>query len=542
MYNYLQGRNALGNLTNILSNAVEHKSGRELMISNITACQALGNVMKTILGPKSRDKLLLDEEGGMIITNDGATALSLMKIDHPAAKLMVELSLAMDTEAGDGTTSVVVLSTALLSQAKPLIEKCLHPMIIVGGYFQCKKFIEEKLQDYAVDFDPVTDAGKDILLRTANVSLNSKLPSNIIPQFARMALDAVGALRNISDTKDIDLRRLSVHQICGGSVESSHQLDGLLLDCKPLSDSMPQVQSPANIAILQFSLDSKYSTDKFKIVEGVEQLDRLLREQENHIKSIVVNLKKLGVNTIFIENILDVQPLSESAKGWLSKAKMTVFSYLERDKVEMLCDVLKILPITGPEQLTKPSAKNQVAKVKEVKFFEIQQEKKSLISCPSVSIILTAPTQISLDELRRAFYDALCVVKNLFLTPKVVLGGGVTETAMSVMLEKQLKEEPDGRKRLAMKACTEALLEIPITLLSNAGLNVEENIEKMKNMHHNGEKNTGVDVIKGQIGDLREIELWEPFFSKKAQFSMAIEGAISLLNIHASIRPLIAKK
>eukprot|EP00029_Vermamoeba_vermiformis_P002896 TRINITY_DN13262_c0_g1_i1.p1 TRINITY_DN13262_c0_g1~~TRINITY_DN13262_c0_g1_i1.p1 ORF type:complete len:542 (-),score=26.29 TRINITY_DN13262_c0_g1_i1:139-1764(-) len=541
MYNYLQERNALGNLTNILSSTVELRSGRNLMISNITACQALGNVMKTILGPKSRDKLLLDDEGGMIITNDGATALSLMKIDHPAAKLMVELSLAMDSEAGDGTTSVVVLAAALLSHAKPLIEKCLHPVLIVQAYSQCKKFIEEKLQDYAVDFDPATEAGKDILLRTANVSLNSKLPSNIIPQFARMAVDAVKSLKSLSNTNEIDLKKISVHQMCGGSVDSSQQLNGLLLDCKPLSDAMPQIQSPANIAILQFSLDSKYSTDKYKIVEGVEQLDRLLRGQENHIKSIVVNLKKLGVNTIFIENSLDVLPLSETAKSWLSKAKMTVFSYLERDKIEMLCDVLKILPITGPEQLTKPTAKNLVAKVKEVKFFEVQQEKKTLIGCPSVSIILTAPTQISLDELGRAFYDALCVVKNLLLTPKVVLGGGVTETALSVMLEKELKNEPDGRKQLPMKACTEALLEIPITLLSNAGLNVEENIEKMKLLHHRGEKYIGIDVLDGQIKDLREIALWEPYFSKKAQFSMAIEAATSLLNVHASIRPLVKK-
>lgn len=536
----------------------------EVRRSNLSAAKAVSDAVRTSLGPKGMDKMIQTSNGEVVITNDGATILKHMAVMHPAARMLVELSQAQDVEAGDGTTSVVVVAGSLLSAAEKMLNKGIHPTIIAESFQKAAAKAVEFLTDIST---PVELNDRESLLRAASTSLNSKIVSQYSSVLAPIAVDAVtrlvtpaapvtwtkpatpGASSSASSTADgatparasrsqdaqdnVDLRDIRIVKKVGGTIDDTELVEGLVLAQNVVSGSGgPTRMEKAKIAVCQFQLSSpKPDMDNQIVVNDYRQMDKILKEERQYLLNMCKKIKKSGCNVLLIQKSILRDAVNELALHFLAKLKILVVKDVERDEIEFVSKTLGAKPIADIEAFTE----DKLASADLID--EVQQNGARVVKITgiknmgrTVSILCTGANSLVLEESERSLHDALCVVRCLVKKKALIAGGGAPEVHVSRLLS-QYSQTLKGMEAYCFQAYAEALEVIPTTLAENAGLNPISIVTELRNRHALGERTAGINVRKGQITNILEENVLQPLLVNTSAIELATETVSLLLRI-----------
>jgi len=519
----------------------ERGKEKDVRTSNITATKAVTDAVRTSLGPRGMDKMIVSPTGEVVITNDGATILKKMEVLHPAAKMLVELSKSQDIEAGDGTTSVVVLAGSLLAHAQKLLQKGIHPTIVSETFLKCAVKACQILEASAI---PVSIADRDQLLQSAITSLNSKVVSQYSGALAPLAVDAVlKVIRNNKDADNVDLRNIRVVSKLGGTIDDTELVDGIIFNQKIVGNANgPNRMENAKIALIQFQLSApKPSMDSTTTVSNFAAMDRILREEKNYILKQCKQIKATGCNVLLIQKSILRDAVTDLALHFLSQLHILVVRDIERDEVEFISKTLSLSPISSIESFTA-SKLGTAALVSQTStpdgpILKITglKENKDVNSPQTVSILIRGSNKLVLDEADRSLHDAFCVVRSLIKKKYMIGGGGSAEMEVSVGLERWIKEGgvgASGERELCVRGYAEALEVIPATLAENGGMNTVEILTELRRRHAKGEKGAGVNVRKGGVVESMSGEgVVQPLLVSTSAITLATETVAMLLKI-----------
>jgi len=508
----------------ILKEGTSRSKGREAMKRNILAAKTVAEIVKSSLGPKGMDKMLVDSLGDVVITNDGATMLKEMEIEHPAAKMMVEVAKAQDAEVGDGTTSVVVLAGSLLEKAEDLIEKDVHPTVIVEGYKKAAAKALEILGKLAKKIDPNDD---EMLKKIAETSMISKLVAADKEYLAELAVKAVRHVMTEEDGKiKIDLDDIKIEKKQGGSIRDTIFVDGIVLDKEVVHSNMPKRIENAKIALINAPLEIKKTEFDARInITSPDQLKMFIEEEHRLLKEMVDKIVATGANVVICQKGID-----DIAQHYLAKAGVLAVRRVKQSDMEKISKATGARIVNNIEELTSEDLGTaelvEERKIEEDKFVFIEGCKQA----KSVTILARGGNERVVDEVERSLRDALSVVRDAILKPAIVAGGGAPEAELSQQIA-QWADSLSGREQLAAKAFAEALMAIPLTLAENAGLDTIDIDVSLKAEHSKGNVWAGVDVFKGGVGDMMKNEVIEPVMVKEQLIKAATEVASMILRI-----------
>jgi len=496
--------------------------------SNMQAAKAVADAVRTSLGPNGMDKIIQDEKGNVELTNDGATILKKMCVLHPAARMLVDLSQAQDIEAGDGTTSVVVLAGSLLNASANLLQRGIHPTTISAAFQKAGKRAERILTDISI---PIDLNDRDSLIKAANVSLGSKVVNQYSNILSPMAVDSVMKIVDPKNPGMVDLRDIRIIPKLGGTIEDSEICPGLVLKQSTRTD-VKNIKN-AKVGLIQFCLSPpKTDMDNQVIVSDYSQMDRVLREERAYILNIVKTIKKSGCNVLLIQKSILRDAISDLAVHFLNKVKIMVVSDIERDEIEFVSKTLGCRPIASLDHFTEANLakvdlveETTVGTGKVVKMQGLPQQKQQ-----TVSILLRASNNLVLSETERSLHDALCVVRSLAKKQALIAGAGAPETEVAVELSK-IARETDGLEAYCFQAYADALEIIPYTLAENAALNPIETVTELRSRHNDGDKNAGISIKRRGIADAVEEEVVQPLLVSLSAFNLATETCRSILKI-----------
>merc|ERR1719429_540588 len=473
------------------------------------------------------DKMIQDPKGEVTITNDGATILDQMKVIHPAAKMMVELSKAQDIEAGDGTTSVVVLCGSLLDAADKLVKKGIHPTAISESFQKAAAKSVEILTNMA---QPVDLGDRDKLLQSANTSLNSKVVSQHSSELSPIAVDAVLKVIDPAKANNVNLKDIKVIQKLGGTVDDTEMVNGLVFQEKA-AGNVKKVDK-AKIGLIQFQVSPpKTDMDNQVVVFDYAAMDRVLREERAYILNIVKQVKKAGCNVLLIQKSILRDALSDLAVHFFDKMKIMVVKDIEREDIDHVCKTIGCRPIASLDHFTAENLvsvdlieEQQVGVSKYIKFIGAATQGRT------VSLILRGSNKLMLEEADRSLHDALCVIKCLVKKKYLIAGGGAPETELYLKLM-DYANTLVGADAYCFKAFAEALEVIPYTLAENAGLNPIATVTELRNRHAQGETMSGINVRKGAITNILEQNVLQPLLVSTSAISLASETVVSIMKI-----------
>jgi thermosome len=508
----------------ILREGTTRSRGREAQRANITAAKVVAESVKSSLGPKGMDKMLVDGLGDVTITSDGATVLKEMDIQHPAAKMMVEVAKTTDDEVGDGTTSVVVLSGRLLELAEELINKNIHPTIIVDGYRAAAEKTLTSLNEIAIKVSP-TD--KVILKKVSMTSMGSKLVSDYRDYLSDLVVDAVLKVAQKDDGEyKVDLDDIKVDKKAGESLLSTQLIDGIAIDKEVVHSGMPKRIEKANIALINSPIEVEKTEFSAKIsIERPEEMQAFLDEEERMLKEMVDNITATGANVLICQKGID-----DLAQHFLAKQGVLTIRRCTQSNMEKLAKATGAKIIINIEELTSEDLGHadlaEERKVGEDKWVFIE----GCTNPKAVTMLIRGGTDKVVDEADRSIHDALCVVRDIVLAPSVVAGGGAPELEVSSRVRKWA-ESLSGKEQLAALAFAEALEVIPITLAENAGLDPIDILVELRSQHEKGELWTGVDVVNGKVGDMAELNVYEPLAVKEQIIKSSSEVASMIIRI-----------
>ncbi|EUC62112.1 TCP-1 chaperonin family protein delta subunit [Rhizoctonia solani AG-3 Rhs1AP] len=501
----------------------------EVRLSNMTAAKAIGDVVRTSLGPKGMDKMIQTSQGEVIITNDGATILKHIAVLHPAAKMLVELSAAQDIEAGDGTTTVVVLAGSLLGAAEKMLGKGIHPTIIAESFLRASAKAVEYLTDISTPVD-LKDRGS--LLRAASTSLNSKIVSQYSSTLAPIAVSAVTRL--ITPTSaNVDLRDIRIVKKVGGTIEDTELVEGVVLNQNVVTTAGgPTRIEKAKIALIQFQLSApKPDMDNTVIVNDYRQMDKILKEERQYLLNMCKKIKKAGCNVLLIQKSILRDATNEMSLHFLSKLKIMVVKEIERDEIEFLAKSTGCKPIADIDAFTED--KLGYADLVD----EVEKSGARIVSISgvknqgrTVSVLCMGANSLVLEESERSLHDALCVVRCLVKKRALIAGGGAPEIHVSRLLS-QYAQTLKGMESYCFQAYADALEVIPTTLAENAGLNPIAIVTELRNRHALGEKNAGINVRKGLISNILEEDVVQPLLVSTSAVELATETVALLLKV-----------
>lgn len=497
--------------------------------SNINAAKAVSDAIRTSLGPRGMDKMIQAANGEVTITNDGATILKQMNVIHPAAKMLVELSRAQDVEAGDGTTSVVVIAGSLLEAAEKLLQKGIHPTAISDSFQRCASKAVEILNGMAT---PIRLDDRESLLKSASTSLSSKVVSQQGSLLASIATDAVLKIVEPGREAGVDLKDIKVIQSLGGTVEDTELVDGLIFTHKSSGINAPKRIEKAKIGLIQFCISPpKTDMDHSVIVSDYAAMDRVLKEERAYILNIVKQIKKAGCNVLLVQKSILRDAVSDLAQHFLDKIKCLVVKDIEREDIEFVCKTLNCRPIASLDHFTAENLVNAdlVEEVssgsnKFVKITGIQNQGRT------VSIVVRGSNKLVLEEAARSLHDALCVIRCLVRKQALIAGGGAPEIEMALQLA-AYSQTVEGVDSYCFRAFADALEVIPSTLAENAGLNPIATVTELRNRHAQGEKNAGINVRKGAITDILAENVVQPLLVSTSAITLATETVRSILKI-----------
>jgi len=492
--------------------------GRDAQRNNILAARVVAETVKTTLGPKGMDKMLVDRAGNIIVTNDGVTILDEMDIEHPAAKMVVEIAKTQDDEVGDGTTTAVMLAGKFLENAEKLLDMKIHPTVITRGYRWAEEKAQEILKDLAFEI-----SSKDDLVKVAQTAMTGKGVEYLREKFAEIVVEAVDI---VASGKNIDLGNIKVEKRKGGAIEDSELIRGIVLDKERVSLDMPLRVDGAKIALIEEALEVKGPEMEAKIaVSSPEQLQSFLNKEDAILKEKVEMVKASGANVVFVQKGVD-----ELVQYYLAKAGVYVCRRVAKSDMQSLAKA------TGGRIVSKLSEMSG----DDLGFAEYVEERKSgddgmtyVMGCKNpkaITILVRGGTEHIVDEVERAVRDALGDVAAVVKDGKVVAGGGAVE----IELAKRVREFASGlagRERLAVEEFASALEFVPTTLAENAGMDPIDVLTELRAMHDAGNKDYGLNLFNGSIEDNMENGIVEPLKVKTQAIASASEVAIMILRI-----------
>jgi thermosome len=508
----------------ILREGSGRSRGRDAQRNNIMAAKTIAEAVKSSLGPKGMDKMLVESSGDVTITSDGRTILDKMDIEHPAAKMMVEVAKTQDAEVGDGTTTAVILAGELLGKAEDLIDKGVHPTVIVEGYIKAADKALETLENIAI---PVKPAEKAFLKKVAATSMASKLVAEKKEQLAEIAVEAVlSVAQKVGEEYLVDLDDITIEKKPGESLTETRLIEGLVLDKEVVHSGMPKQVEKAKIALLESALEIKKTEFDTKInIDLPEQMQSFLREEEEMLKAIVEKIFAAEANVVICQKGID-----DMAQHFLARKGALAVQRVKESDIKKLAMATGGKPVTNLEDLSK----SDLGYAELVEERKIGNAKMTFIEgCKnprSVAILIRAGTERFLDEAERSVHDALCVVRDVVQEPKIVAGGGAPEMELAKALGAYAQSLP-GREQLAVQSFGEAMETVPLTLSENAGLDPIDILSELRARHAEGAKWAGVDVFEGKIKDMRDLEVYEPLAVKKQTIKSATEAATMILRI-----------
>ncbi|KAI9022243.1 T-complex protein 1 subunit delta [Phycomyces nitens] len=502
----------------------------EVRMSNIIAAKAVGDAIRTSLGPRGMDKMIQTGGGEVVITNDGATILKHMAVLHPAAKMLVDLSAAQDVEAGDGTTSVVVLCSSMLSAAEKLLNKGIHPTTIAESFQRAAQKSVEFLTEMST---PVNLADRESLLRAASTSLNSKIVSQYSSLLAPIAVDAVIRVIDPAVTNNVNLNDVRIVKKVGGTIDDTELVDGVVMNQNVVkSAGGPTRVEKAKIGLIQFQLSPpKPDMENQIVVNDYRQMDKILKEERQYLLNMCKKIKKSGCNVLLIQKSILRDAVNELSLHFLAKLKIMVIKDIERDEVEFLAKSLGCRPVADVESFTEDklgyadmveeadSAGSRIVKVTGMKH-----------AGKTVSVVCRGANSLVLEESHRSLHDALCVIRCLVKKKALIAGGGAPEIEVSQRLMKFAKTLT-GMEQYCFHAFAESLEVIPTTLAENAGLNPIGIVTELRNKHAHGEVTAGINVKKGTITNILDENVIQPLLVSTSAIELAAETVKMIMKI-----------
>ena len=499
--------------------------GRRAQNNNISAAKLIAEVVKTSLGPRGMDKMLVDSMGDVTITNDGATMLKDIDIQHPAGKMMVEIAKAVDNEVGDGTTSSVILAGALLGYAEELIEKGVHPMVVVSGYTRAAAKAQSFLADIAVGVKPEDRA---TLTRIARTSMASKLVSNEGLVLGALIVEALlqVAERTAKGTYRVDLDNLKVEKKTGGSIDDTSLIRGIIVDKEVVHSGMPKRVAKARIALVNSALEIEKPEFDAKInISNPAQIQQFLDEETKMLKGMVDKVLESGANVLICQKGID-----DMAQHYLAKAGILSVRRVKESDMIKLAKATGARMVTGLDGLTKAD----LGDADLVEERKIEDDRWTFVEgCKNpkaLTIFVRGGSQRVVDEAERSMHDAIMVVKDVLQNPAIVAGGGAVEEELCIRLMKW-SSTLQGREQLAAEKFAEAMESIPLALAENAGFDPLDIQVELREKHGAGKVWYGVDVLGRGVRDMFEKDVIEPVGVKEQVIKSATECACMLLRI-----------
>ena len=508
----------------VLKESALQQKGRDAQKNNITAAKLVAELVKTSLGPRGLDKMLVDSLGDVTITNDGATILKEIDAQHPAAKMMVEISKTIDTEVGDGTTSSVVFAGSLLEKAEKLLEKDVHSTLIVDGYQAAALKALELLADLAKSIEP---DDSESLIKIAKTSMQSKLVSDDSDSLSKLAVSAVQKIKDKNENGySVDLDNLKVEKKSGGSIQDTALIDGIVLDKEVVHSGMPTKILKAKIALVNAALEVEKTEVSSEIrISDPSQMQMFLEEENRMLKGMVDKLHSVGANVLICQKGID-----DIVQHYLSKQGILAVRRVKES------DMTKLSKATGGRITSNLDDISE----KDLGSAEIVQQKKIesdkwvfIEGCSNphaVTVLIRGGSQRVVDEADRSIHDALMVVKDVIEKPLIVAGGGSPEAYLAGKI-KQWADSFDGREQLAIKLYAESLETIPLTIAENAGMDPIDSLIALRAKQNSGEKTTGINAREGKIGDAYALDIVEPLVVKEQIIKSATEAACMILRI-----------
>lgn len=511
----------------------ERTKGKDVRTSNIVAGKAIANAVRTSLGPRGMDKLLQLENGEILISNDGATILSKMKVLHPAAKMLVDLSQSQDIEAGDGTTTVVVLAGALLNACSSLLAKGIHPTAIATSFLNAADKACEFLEEMS---KPVDLGDRNALLNAVETCLSSKVVAQNSDLLAPIAVDSVlGVVEDVETSTTVDLKDIRLVTQVGGTVDDTELVKGLVLTKGATKTAGgPTSMNNAKIALIQYCLSApKTDMDNNVVVSDYAAMDRILREERKYILNQCKAIKKSGANVVLIQKSILRDAYNELSLHFLAKMDILVVTDIERTDIEFICRTLGCQPVAHPDQMTadKLGSAERVTDVlmeggstKVVKFTGVPNLGKTM------TVLLRGSNEFVLGEAERSLHDAQCVVRSLVKKRALIAGGGAPETEACLRLQ-EYAQELTGMDAYCFKAFADALEVIPYTLAENAGMKPIQVVTELRKKHNDGVKGAGINVKKGIVSDMYDLNVVQPLLVSTSAIQLATETVTMMMKI-----------
>lgn len=509
----------------ILREGGERASGRDAQTANINAAKAVAAAVRTTLGPKGMDKMLVDSLGDVVITNDGVTILKEMDIESPAAKMMVEVAKTVDAEAGDGTTTSVVLGGELLKKAEDLLEQGLHPAVIALGYRLASEQAIKVLDSIAIDIAIDDDEELKKVAQTAITGKSAEASSEFLAEIAIKAVKAITE-EDSKGKKVVDVDNINVEKKVGGRMSETKLVQGLALDKEVVHPGMPRKIKNAKIALINASLEVKKTETSAEVkIRTTDQLKSFLAEEERMMRRLAERIKESGANVVICQKGIDDVVQHHLAKDGIIAIRRAKKSDLEKlEKATGGNIVSTVEEMTGSD--LGHAGLVEERKISGDKMLFIEQCKNP----HAVSIVIRGGTEHVVDEVERSLHDVLRVVGSIIEDGKAVAGGGAVETELALKI-RDYGASLKGREQLAVEKFAEAMEIIPRTLAENSGLDPIDKLVALKAAHERGEKNAGLNVYTGKIVDMRANNVIEPLRTKRQSVRSAVDAAIMILKI-----------
>jgi thermosome len=510
----------------IMREGTERQRGRDAMSNNIAAAIVIAEAIRTSLGPMGMDKMLVDQFGDVVITNDGATILKEIDVQHPAAKMMVEVAKTQDSEVGDGTTTSVILAGELLKRAKKLIEQKIHPTVITEGFRKAADKAVEILDAISIK-SGIDD--KEGLKNAAMTCMSSKIVSESKEKLAQICMDAIVAVAEKSENGKwvADIEKVQIQKKGGDSIDDTSLIKGIILDKEVVSPGMPKSIRDAKILLLQSAIEIEKTEFDTKLqITSPDQIQQFLDEEEHMLRTMTEKIANSGANVVICQKGID-----DMAQHFLTKAGITAVRRVKKSDIEKLAKATGGAIFTNLDDIT-PDKLGWAGLVEERKimndswiFIEECKDPKSVV------ILIRGGTELIIDEVERAIHDALCVVRDVVEDEKLVGGGGAPEIEVAIQLRKYASTL-GGREQLAVEIFADSLDIIPKTLAENAGLDQIDTLMKLRAAHQKGNKFAGTDLDTGDVvNDMAKIGVVEPTVVKVQAIKSSTEATSMILRI-----------
>lgn len=509
----------------ILREGTKRDKGKDAQFNNITAARAISDAVRSSLGPRGMDKMLVDSVGDVVITNDGVTILKEMDVQHPAAKMLVEVAKTQDAEVGDGTTTSVILAGELLKKATDLIDANVHPTIIASGYRLANEKAQEVLKNVA---KKVSIDDTDLLKLIAQTAMISKQVNNSKEYFGDMVVDAVKTV--VEKDKDgkysVDLKNIQTVKKAGAKMEESYIVKGLIIDKEPVQANMPKCVEDAKIALIDAPFEVKKTEIDAKIqITDPNQLSQFIAEEEKMLKDMVMKVKASGANVVFCQKGIDDLAQHFFAKEGIYACRRVKKSDMERLGRSTGANIInKIAEIDASDLGYAKTVELKKVEDEEMTFVTGVKEPKT------VSVLVRGGTNHVADEVERSLVDAWSVVKVAIEDGMMVTGGGSTAMEIAMQL-RDYAASVGGREQIAIEAFASAMETIPATLAENAGLDPIDILIKMRKEHKAGSVYAGLNPYSGKVEDMMKLDVIEPYRIGKQAINSATDAAVMILRI-----------